>query len=95
MKLNEVTGEDEIYLKSAGIQYKFEKDYQQALFDLNHTKSFPLALRANAYNNTVKRLMYKINKFIDICRIIHVPEDDVDLLRANEIYNELSKIPKP
>lgn len=92
MKISEISDEDESYFNLNGIQYNFEKDYKTAVFNMSSVKKFPSPLPGNAYYNSVMPIIRKIENFIKTCKITHVPDNDPDIIRANEIYNELLKL---
>lgn len=95
MRLNEISGEDENYMKSAGIKYKFERELREIDINIIAIRNSPPPISTRIYDASVGRTIKMIKKFLDACKITHVPEDDPDIVRAKEIQNELLKIKRP
>ncbi len=97
MKIFEIDDSDIVNMNLADVEYTFEEYLKKAKFNMEHTKSFPLAIRQNAYQNSVILPMMKINRFVDKCEATGVPDmmNDPHVQRAVQIADELSKIKKP
>ena len=95
MKINEIEGEDELYMKTAGIQYDFDKTLKELELELILIRDTPQPFSGRLYNAIVAKTMNKISKFIATCERTGVSKDDPHAARAIEIYNDLNKIKKP
>lgn len=95
MKINEITSSDKLWAKTSYVDINFEQDLKDAQFNmsaLSNMKGTQFYLKA--YNIFVNRPMNKIIKFIKFCEQNNVPDmdNDPDVQRALEIYDELKKI---
>ena len=95
MKLNEIEGDDATFMKTAGIQYDFDKALKDIELKLILIRNSPQPFSTKLYNSTVANTMNKISQFIAACERNNISRDDPHASRAIEIFNELNKIKKP